>query len=125
MAAKYPYRLLTIHPLRSNHSQHYPLIPALQTVRIEVAADVAADKGLTDGDKARVYNDRSSLIGTVKVLDGAYPGTINIHEGQWGAFGGPVNVLTSDLESDNGCGSALYDCLVNIEKTVPEAKQTV
>ncbi|MBB3868469.1 hypothetical protein HNR78_001352 [Parageobacillus toebii NBRC 107807] len=31
-------------------------------------------------------------------------------------FGGAVNVLTSDRESDNGCGSTLYDCLVNIEK---------
>lgn len=121
LAAKYPYRLLTIHPLRSNHSQHYPLIPALQAVRIEVAADVAAEKGLIDGDQARVYNGRGSVEGTVKVLDGAHPGTINIDEGQWGAFGGPVNVLTSDLESDNGCGSTIYDCLVNIEKTMSKA----
>ncbi|NNV07309.1 molybdopterin-dependent oxidoreductase [Geobacillus sp. C56-T2] len=119
LAAKYPYRLLTIHPLRSNHSQHYPLLPALQTVRIEVSADIAAEKGLADGDRARVYNGRGSLVGTVRVLERAHPGTINIDEGQWGAFGGPVNVLTPDLESDNGCGSTLYDCLVNIEKWAP------
>lgn len=84
LAAKYPYRLLTIHPLRSNHLQHYPLIPALQMVHIEVAADVADERGHTDGDQVLVYNDRGSLAGTFKVFDGAYPGTINIDEGQWG-----------------------------------------
>ncbi|WJQ10642.1 molybdopterin-dependent oxidoreductase [Geobacillus stearothermophilus] len=125
LAAKYPYRLLTIHPLRSNHSQHYPLVPALQTVRIEISADIAEKKGLADGDQARVYNDRGAVFGTVKVLDGAYPGTINIDEGQWGAFGGPVNVLTSDLESDNKCGSTLYDCLVNIEKVAQETNEAL
>lgn len=125
LAAKYPYRLLTIHPLRSNHSQHYPLVPALQTVRIEISADIAEKKGLTDGDRARVYNDRGAVVGTVKVLNGAYPGTINIDEGQWGAFGGPVNVLTSDLESDNKCGSTLYDCLVNIEKVAQETNEAL
>ncbi|ALA70367.1 hypothetical protein GT50_09205 [Geobacillus stearothermophilus 10] len=62
------------------------------------------------------------MTDTAAMLDGAYPGTINIDEGQWGVFGGPVNVLTSDLESDNGCGSTLYDCLVNIEKVTSEAK---
>jgi anaerobic selenocysteine-containing dehydrogenase len=116
LAKKYPYRLLTIHPLRSNHSQHYHLVEAIQAVKIEVAKDVAEEKGLSEGDKARVFNDRGELIGTVKILAKAHPKTINIDEGQWAKFGGAVNVLTSDRESDNGRGSTLYDCLVNIEK---------
>jgi anaerobic selenocysteine-containing dehydrogenase len=77
---------------------------------------VAKERGLAEGDKARVFNDRGELIGTVKILAKAHPKTINIDEGQWAKFGGAVNVLTSDRESDNGCGSTLYDCLVNIEK---------
>ncbi|MBA2874345.1 molybdopterin-dependent oxidoreductase [Thermaerobacillus caldiproteolyticus] len=116
LAEKYPYQLLTIHPLRSNHSQHYHLIEPMQSVKIEVSKDIAEEKGLAEGDMARVFNDRGELIGKVKILIKAHPKTINVDEGQWQKFGGSVNVLTSDRESDNGQGSTLYDCLVNIEK---------
>ncbi|WP_374717258.1 hypothetical protein [Geobacillus thermodenitrificans] len=39
-------------------------------------------------------------------------------------FGGSFNVLTLDLESDNGCGSTLYDCLVHIQKIALEERET-
>lgn len=116
LAEKHPYRLLTIHPLRSNHSQHYHLIESMQSIKIEISKDIAEEKGLKDGDTARVFNFRGELVGRVKILANACAKTINIDEGQWGKFGGSVNVLTSDRESDNGQGSTLYDCLVNIEK---------
>ncbi|ANB59557.1 molybdopterin-dependent oxidoreductase [Anoxybacteroides amylolyticum] len=116
MVKKYPYRLLTIHPLRSNHSQHYHLIESLQSIKIEISRDIADEKRLVDGDRVRIFNDRGELSGIVKILPNAHAKTINIDEGQWGKFGGSVNVLTSDRESDNGQGSTLYDCLVNIEK---------
>jgi anaerobic selenocysteine-containing dehydrogenase len=113
---KYPYTLLTIHPLRSNHSQHYHLLESMQSVKIEVSEDIAIEKGLKDGDRVKIFNDRGELTGNIKVMKKAHPKTINIDEGQWQKFGGSVNVLTSDLESDNGAGSTLYDCLVNLEK---------
>jgi anaerobic selenocysteine-containing dehydrogenase len=116
LARKYPYTLLTIHPLRSNHSQHYHFIEAMQSVKIEVSEDIAKEKGLKEGDRVKVFNERGELVGNVKILAKAHPKTINIDEGQWKKFGGSVNVLTSDRESDNGQGSTLYDCLVNIEK---------
>jgi anaerobic selenocysteine-containing dehydrogenase len=113
---KYPYILLTIHPLRSNHSQHYHLLESMQSVKIEVSEDIAIEKELKDGDLVKIFNDRGELTGNIKVMKKAHPKTINIDEGQWQKFGGSVNVLTSDLESDNGAGSTLYDCLVNLEK---------
>ncbi|WP_044749262.1 molybdopterin-dependent oxidoreductase [Bacillus alveayuensis] len=116
LAAKYPYTLLTIHPLRSNHSQHYHLIESMQSIRIEVSEDIAIEKGLKENDLVKVFNDRGELVGNVKIMKKAHPKTINIDEGQWNKFGGSVNVLTPDLESDNGLGSTLYDCLVNLEK---------
>lgn len=116
LAAKYPYSLLSIHPLRSNHSQHYHLLSPAPKVKVEVADDVAEEKGFADGDRVRVWNDRGQLEGTVSILKKAHPGTINIDEGNWSKFGGSVNVLTSDRESDNRQGSTFYDCLVNIEK---------
>ncbi|WP_233253014.1 molybdopterin dinucleotide binding domain-containing protein [Geobacillus sp. AYS3] len=57
-----------MHPLRSNHSQHYHLVESIQSIKIEVSKDVAKEKGLAEGDQARVFNDRGELIGTVKIL---------------------------------------------------------
>ncbi|MFS0638930.1 molybdopterin-dependent oxidoreductase [Mesobacillus foraminis] len=116
LAAKYPYSLLSIHPLRSNHSQHYHLLTPSPKVKVEVSEDIAQEIELADGDLARVWNDRGELKGIVSILKKAHPGTINIDEGNWRKFGGSVNVLTSDRESDNRQGSTLFDCLVNIEK---------
>jgi anaerobic selenocysteine-containing dehydrogenase len=120
LAEKYPYTLLTIHPLRSNHSQHFHLLQPEPYVKVEIAGSVAAEKGLKDQDDVRVWNDRGELKGTVSILKMAHPGTVNIDEGLSARFGGSVNQLTSSRESDNGLGSTLYDCLVNIEKIEKE-----
>ncbi|WNF22972.1 molybdopterin-dependent oxidoreductase [Mesobacillus jeotgali] len=120
LADKYPYSLLTIHPLRSNHSQHFHLFQPEPYVKVEIASSVAVEKGLKDQDYVRVWNDRGELKGTVSILKMAHPGTVNIDEGLSARFGGSVNQLTSSRESDNGLGSTLYDCLVNIEKVEKE-----
>jgi anaerobic selenocysteine-containing dehydrogenase len=116
LAEKYPYNLLTIHPLRSNHSQNYHLFPKAPQLKIEVAGNIAADLQLNDGDFVRLWNNRGEVKGYLSILPKAHPNTINIDEGIWKKFGGSVNNLTSSGESDNGLGSTLYDCLVNIEK---------
>ncbi len=116
LAKQYPYSLLSIHPLRSNHSQYYPLIEGIQRVKVEVSEDIVKDRRLQQGDQIRVFNSRGSITGTVSVLKGGHPRTINIDEGQWKKFGGSVNALTSARLSDNGMGSTFYDCLVQIEK---------
>ncbi|MBM6616921.1 molybdopterin-dependent oxidoreductase [Bacillus suaedaesalsae] len=116
LGEEYPYTLLSIHPLRSNHSQHYHIIPGLQQNKIEVSTDIALEKGLQENDTAKIFNDRGELTGVVKILKTSHSKVINVDEGNWKAFGGSVNVLTSDEVSDNGLGSTLYDCLVNIEK---------
>lgn len=116
LASKYPYSLLTIHPLRSNHSQHYHLFDPKPKIKVEISQDIAEHKGLVDGDAVKVWNERGSINGQIQILKKAHPKTINIDEGIWNQFGGSINVLTSNRESDNGLGSTLYDCLVNLEK---------
>ncbi|MFC3886311.1 molybdopterin-dependent oxidoreductase [Bacillus songklensis] len=120
LAKKYPYNLLSIHPMRSNHSQHYPLIDNLQSIKIEVSEDIAREKGLKENEQVRVFNERGEIEGILKILKKAHGKTINIDEGQWRKFGGSVNMLTSNEESDNKLGSILYDCLVDIEKVFKE-----
>ena len=116
LARKYPFTLLSIHPMRSNHSQHYHLIPGMQHVKIEISKDIAAEKNFNENDKAIVFNDRGKVEGIIRILKQAHPNTINIDEGQWQKFGGTVNLLTANRVSDNGQGSTLYDCLVDIKK---------
>lgn len=116
LAEKYPYSLLTIHPMRSNHSQNYHLFTVTPKVKVEVAKNIADGLGLQKNDFVRVWNDRGEVKGYISILATAHPNTINIDEGIWKQFGGSVNNLTSSSESDNGLGSTLYDCLVNLEK---------
>ncbi len=113
---KYPYTLLTIHPMRSNHSQYYHIIEGIQHIKVEVSIDIAEQHGLQNGDCIRVFNDRGQVSGIIKVMKHSCQKIINIDEGQWRRFGGSVNLLTSDKESDNRLGSTIYDCLVNLEK---------
>lgn len=116
LAEKYPYSLLTIHPLRSNHSQNYQLLSVVPRLKVEVAPNIAEKLHLENDDFVRVWNDRGEVKGYVTLLQKAHANTINIDEGIWHEFGGPVNNLTSSRPSDNGLGSTLYDCLVNLEK---------
>ncbi len=116
LAGKYPYTLLSIHPQRSNHSQHVPFIEKLQQIQVDLSPDIAEELSLQDGDTAEVYNDRGRLRGRVKIMKQAHPKTVNIDEGMWAAFGGSVNMLTKDSNSDNGMGSTLFDCLVAVKK---------
>ncbi|MBK4205239.1 oxidoreductase [Bacillus subtilis] len=116
LAGKYPYTLLSIHPQRSNHSQHVPFIEKLQHIQVDISPDIAVEQNLQDGDEVAIFNDRGRLTGKVKVMKQAHPKTINIDEGMWAAFGGSVNALTNDTNSDNGMGSTLFDCLVGLKK---------
>jgi anaerobic selenocysteine-containing dehydrogenase len=116
LAKRFPYSLLTIHPLRSNHSQNFHLWESEPFVKVVVADNIAGDLELSDGDHVRVWNDRGEVKGIASIASKVHPNTITIDEGIWHKFGGPVNNLTSSRPSDNGLGSTLYDCLVNIER---------
>lgn len=114
LAEKYPYSLLSIHPQRSLHSQHYHLVPSLQEPRIEISAYIAEREGIMNGDRIEIFNDRGSFRGRAKVVADAHPTTICVEEGRWEAYGGTVNRLTPNTISDVGLGSTLYDCLVGV-----------
>ncbi|MBL0385041.1 molybdopterin-dependent oxidoreductase [Tumebacillus sp. ITR2] len=115
-AEQYPYHLLTIHPRRSLNSQYYHVLKMPDKPLVEISPLIAKETGLTDGDLARVYNDRGEILGTIKITDGQHKRTIKIEEGWWGIKGTMLNALTSNRRSDLGIGSTQYDCLVNLAK---------
>ncbi|MHC4957597.1 MAG: molybdopterin-containing oxidoreductase family protein [Planctomycetota bacterium] len=76
----------------------------------------AADRGLKEGDTARVFNDRGEVRAAVKFDIGALAGVVEMPQGRWVSTDGfSVNVLTHDDLTDMGYGTIYFDCLVEIE----------
>ena len=86
----------------------------------------AADRGLSDGDIVRVFNDRGSVLAGVKVTDRLTTGVAWLTYGAWndpvdpeaGALdrGGDGNVLTqAEPMSDHYVSGAYNSCMIEIE----------
>jgi anaerobic selenocysteine-containing dehydrogenase len=116
LVKSYPYQLLSIHPLRSNHSQSYPLIKSLQSITVHVSSWIAEQKGIQEGEEVEIFNERGRLTGKAKIMKNGHPNVVNVDEGQWAKFGGSINALTPSGESDMGQGSTFYDCRIDIRK---------
>lgn len=82
------------------------------------AVDAAA-RGLTDGDMARVFNDRASLVVPVAISDRLRAGVASLPWGfvdsSYGDITGSVNDLTNAGDTEFGHGSSYGDTLVQIE----------
>ncbi len=81
-----------------------------------LSAEDALKKGLKQGDKIKIYNQKGSLITKVDIRFGLKAGCIVYYNGWWMQEGGSPNSLTSGKETDMGHGTAFHDTKVNIEK---------
>jgi anaerobic selenocysteine-containing dehydrogenase len=122
LAARYPLSCI-VPPnrffLNSSFSQSEQLRRRQGTPTVMMAAPDADSRGLADGDRARVFNDRGSAVFEVRVTDATQGGVVVIEGIWWHRFhpgGHGVNVLTSDRVADMGGGPALHSNLVEIEK---------
>jgi anaerobic selenocysteine-containing dehydrogenase len=103
-----------------NVSSVQPLEEAHRGV-IEMSRSDAASRGIGDGDRVRVFNDRGALELTARV-DGAVQSGVVAARLNWAklsASGTNVNVLTSERLTDIGGGPTFYSCLVEVEKLRP------
>ncbi len=118
-SAAYPLQLLTPNTKNRIHSQfgNLPSIRALDPApRLQLSAVDAAARGIVDGDRVRVFNDRGSLE-LAAALDGSLrPGCVVAHNGWWLAEGGCVNLLSAARETDMGHGAAFHDNAVEVER---------
>ena len=111
LAEKYPLQLITTHFKRRALSQfdNIPWLRELQEQAILISAEDARARGISDGDRVRVFNDRGEMSITASVTERIMPGVVDVPHGAWynpdnnGVDrGGCANVLTSEEYSPGG-----------------------
>jgi anaerobic selenocysteine-containing dehydrogenase len=92
---------------------------------LEISASDAAARGITDGRRVRIFNDRGSIVCKAVVGERARPGVVNGLGVWWrklAADGKNGNELTHQGLTDIGRAPSFYDCLVEVEAAaVPAA----
>ncbi len=79
----------------------------------------AQARGIRDGDRVRVFNDRGSYTLRARVSGKARPGVVVAPSVWWKKYspdGGNANNVTSQRTSDLGGGATFYDCQVQVER---------
>jgi len=90
-----------------------------QTAAVLMHATDAAARGILEGDRVRVYNDRGSLMLTASVNGVVRPGVVAAPSVRWNKMARDrrnVNVLTSERLTDMAGGATFYSCLVEVER---------
>jgi anaerobic selenocysteine-containing dehydrogenase len=117
LAEKYPLNIISQHPSFRTHSQYYNL-PWIREIegpaRVFMSRKDAKDRGIADGDRVRIFNDRGELENIVaRVGIRLKPGVVEMSSGMWVKLGGSVNKLTKlvpagprDILAEDGI---LYD----------------
>jgi anaerobic selenocysteine-containing dehydrogenase len=90
-----------------------------QTAALALHSADAAERGITTGDRVRVFNDRGTCLLVAEVDGVVRQGVVRAPSVRW-AKSSPdhtgINVLTSDRLTDMGGGPVFYSCLVQVEK---------
>jgi len=127
LAARYPLQMISPparHFLNSSFVNVESLRAAEREPLLELHADDAAARGIADGQRVRVFNDRGSLE-LVARLNGRARAGVVVGLGIWwrkfAADGKNVNELTHQQLTDLGRAPSFYDCLVQVEPVAHEA----
>ncbi|WP_338824999.1 Dimethyl sulfoxide reductase DmsA [Moorella humiferrea] len=122
---KYPLQCITPHYRRRSHST-FDNVPWLEEAAPQVVwinpVDAAA-RGIKNGDKVKVFNDRGAMVIPAKVTPRVMPGVVSIPQGAWwtpDASGidqrGCANVITKYHPSPLAFGNPQHTNLVEVVK---------
>jgi anaerobic dimethyl sulfoxide reductase subunit A len=122
--SRYPLMLCSPKSRARTHSIHgnQPLLARVDRDDVWMNPADAASRGIRDGKKVRVFNDRGSTVLPVKVTRRIAPGVVSIKEGAWfnpnrdgTDASGCANVLSEDCAAP--CGATTYNTnLVEVER---------
>jgi anaerobic dimethyl sulfoxide reductase subunit A len=121
--SKYPLMLCSPKSRARTHSIHgnQPQLARVDPDDVWMHVEDANARGIVDGQKVRVFNERGSTVLPVKVTDRIALGVVSIKEGAWftpdgdgGDRSGCANALTNDRSAP--CGATTYNTnLVEVE----------
>lgn len=121
LAARYPLAMIS-PPARHFLNTSFVNVTSLRSIEgepvVEIHPDDAAPRGILDGARVRLFNDRGSYTCRAEVNGRARPGVVNALGIWWrklNADGSGVNDLTGQALTDIGGGATFYDCLVQVE----------
>jgi len=86
--------------------------------KLEMHPEDAQSRGIADGDRVRIFNDRGSLALTV-LVNGSVPAGVVAARLDWAKLhpeGNNVNALTSERLTDLGRAATFYSTLVEVTK---------
>jgi len=123
LAARYPLALMTaksaLHFLNSSYANLPRNLNAEREPLLDMHPDDGAARGIADGDRVQVSNDRGSVELRVRIGDRVRPGLVAMPSGWWASRspgGASANTLTADGLSDVGGGGDFHDTLVEVAR---------
>ncbi|SDF02960.1 DMSO/selenate family reductase complex A subunit [Sporomusa acidovorans] len=122
---KFPLQCIGPHIKRRTHSifDETPWLEEAEGQTMWMHPDDAAVRGISNGSKVKVFNDRGALIIPVQLTQRIRPGVVAIPQGAWytpDAAGvcqrGCINILTSQRPTPLAHGNAQHTLLVQVTK---------
>lgn len=120
LAARYPLAMIS-PPARHFLNSSFVNVESLRATEGEPALEIhpidAAARGVTDGCRVRVWNERGELDLLARVTERARPGVVVALSIWWKKLardGKNANELTHQRLTDIGRGPSFYDCLVEV-----------
>jgi anaerobic selenocysteine-containing dehydrogenase len=89
------------------------------TAFADLHSEDAAIRGIQDGARMRLFNDRGFCFCDARISDAVQPGVVRVPSVRWNKSspeGMGVNRLTSDRLTDLGAAATFYSCLVEAER---------
>jgi len=119
LAHRLPLQLLSCKTRDRIHSQFGNLDWVREVERphvLDINPQDAEARGIPDGARVTVWNDRGRIELAARVTPGIRPGVVHVLEG-WSHEGDPdVNALTGEAVTDMNHGATFYECLVEVER---------
>ena len=120
LAARFPLQLLSPPAnsfLNTSFSQLKSFIKAEREPFIQLNAEDAAARGIADGEKVRVWNDRGSCQLVARISDRVKPGVAVALSIWWNKLSpgrANINQTVSQALTDIGAGATFFDNLVEV-----------